>query len=154
MEWEWTRNGAGMTQGDLMEILNFSIPGSFLVHSWDSWDFSGIHQELVGECKDLISISVLASISVSMVSMLDLELKLARGVASMRSSSAIAVLSNAAARWILATLACCLASLVACLASAAALTSVVVQHFAALTMRPGCHVAFIEWVLRGECMVL
>jgi hypothetical protein len=37
-----------------MEILKFSIPGSFLVHSWDSWDSSGIHQELVGECKDLV----------------------------------------------------------------------------------------------------
>jgi hypothetical protein len=53
MEWEWTRNESGMTQGDLVEFLNFSIPGSFLVHSWDSWDSSGIHQELVGESKDL-----------------------------------------------------------------------------------------------------
>jgi hypothetical protein len=53
MEWEWTRNEPGMTQGDLVEFLNFSIPGSFLVHSWDSWDSSGIYQELVGECKDL-----------------------------------------------------------------------------------------------------
>jgi hypothetical protein len=39
-----------MTQGNLGEFHSFNIPGSFLVHSWDSW---GIHQELVGECKEL-----------------------------------------------------------------------------------------------------
>jgi hypothetical protein len=36
-----------MTQGNLGEFHSFNIPGSFLVHSW------GIHQELVGECKEL-----------------------------------------------------------------------------------------------------
>ena len=43
MEWEWTRN-------DTREFTEFhcsNIPGSFLV------DSPGIHQELVGECKEL-----------------------------------------------------------------------------------------------------
>jgi hypothetical protein len=42
-----------MTQGNLGEFHSFNIPGSFLVHSWDSWDSWEIHQELVGECKEL-----------------------------------------------------------------------------------------------------
>ena len=50
MDQEWTRND----KGNLVEFLNFNIPGGFLVHSWDSWDSSGIHQELVGESKDLL----------------------------------------------------------------------------------------------------
>jgi hypothetical protein len=49
MDQEWTRNDTRKFHG----ISQFPNSGSFLVHSWDSWDFSGIHQELVGECKDL-----------------------------------------------------------------------------------------------------
>jgi hypothetical protein len=30
-----------MTQENLMKILKFSNSGSFLVHSWDSWESSG-----------------------------------------------------------------------------------------------------------------
>jgi len=47
MEWEWTRNGQNDTRG-FNGISQFLIPGSFLVHSWDSWDSSGIQPGIGG----------------------------------------------------------------------------------------------------------